>query len=321
MTPTVLVNGNSNPEQDALTMKPPSSTARAPLPPFQPHRFFDEISADEQQQQQQQQQQQHFTPPTQRSNHARLASSSSHTTSSPPPPSKRCLPLPDFSSEDLRRALAADLLRADIQGRPKRLRGGEAKQLADALLRRLRSQQQQQQLQPPPPMSSSIGYAEDEDLFNVAAANWLGLAAGLGMRDAVGVVVGSGRWIRVSRFRVSGDGYESPVDDEEDEVDGGGGDGGEHGREMREVFDVGWSLGLGGMVGRFDVKGLVLEGGERRSDGKDMGEVVDEGGGYASSKVYEESSYKEKYEALRRELMKREEEVRLLRDRVLEAVL
>jgi len=162
---------------------------------------------------------------------------------------------------------------------------------------------------------------DDEDLFNVTAANWLGLAAGLGMMDGVGVTTGSGRWIRVTRYRLGDDGYESPVDDDEGDGDDGGGGGGHDGSEVREVFDVGWSLGLGGMVGRFDVKGLVLEGGERGSDGKDMGEVVDEGGGYASSKVYEESSYKEKYEALRRELMKREEEVRLLRDRVLEAVL
>ncbi|KAF1990608.1 hypothetical protein K402DRAFT_389535 [Aulographum hederae CBS 113979] len=298
VTPTLLVNGEAgaNNTLDSSTTLPSGITSSSGQTSGMSGRlashFFEESSADEQRQ-------------TSSFSHAFTHPSEVHSKRSPSPNGQtrnKCIPIPNFTAEDLRRSLAADLLRADIKGR-KRLRGAEAKQLADAVLLRLRSQQQQQQIQ------TSQDATDDEDLFRVTAASWLGLSAPLGL-SSVGAPIGTAKKIKVTRFRRGGDGYDSPIDDDEDIHDG-------NGAIVKEMFDVSWNLLLGGLSGEFVVKGLVLDSAEDAAAGV---QGLDEGEKSRRMKEGEEG-WKERYLEAQRELRSKEEEVRKLRDKVLEAVL
>ncbi|KAK8169540.1 ARS binding protein 2-domain-containing protein, partial [Phyllosticta citrichinensis] len=108
-------------------------------------------------------------------------------------------PAPMIEREDLKRLLVADLLRADLTNR-KRLRGQEAKDLADSLLNRLSSQNDGPSL-----VLCSSGKS-DLEMQLVAFACWLGYAAQLGVAN--GPVPGGQKKIAVQKYRISGDGYE-----------------------------------------------------------------------------------------------------------------
>lgn len=205
-----------------------------------------------------------------------------------------------LSPETLKRALAHDLLRATLTGwRRKRLRGAEAKGLAAAMLARIGSQSTEQ------------------------AATWLGLTEEMGLADANTVKFhGEGKRISVTRFRVGEDGYDSPIDDDED----GDADGDDDGdvdvqakkvakRRVKESFDVSWTVSMGGLSGEFHVKDLVITG----SDGGDGGK----GGGISAHQDDVEgiSDWKERYFQAQLELRSKDEEVRKLREKVLDAVL
>jgi hypothetical protein len=214
-------------------------------------------------------------------------------------------PMPAITIEDLKRALAADLLRADIVGRPKRLRGSEAKELAEALISNLRARQ-----------SSGLvdGTSPSDEIFLFTCATWLGLSAPSGS-PAAGVwnpVVSSGsgaKKIVARKFRVNRDGYDSPVDDEDEDMES-------EPSAIKETFDVEWELTLGGLGGKFHVKGLVLsetQGGtpankdespQSTTSGEDTVDF------WRSRSQNWEKRYKE-----------RDEEFRDLRDRVLETVM
>jgi hypothetical protein len=209
---------------------------------------------------------------------------------------------PFFSFEDLKRALAADLLRAEIEGRAKRLRGTEAKELAEVLLSRLRSQQHSAVSDP-----GGTSGLQSEDIFRLTCASWLGLNIQLGLSSAGVQTTGAGKKITVRRFRVGGDGYDSPMD-EDDAVDAG--------EEIRETFDVEWSLAMGDSAGRFSLKGLSI--GQRvrwdDGDGLDTGagaELADSGG----------KGWKERFLESERRVREQGEEIRRLKDKVLDAIL
>ncbi|KAF2146045.1 uncharacterized protein K452DRAFT_283330 [Aplosporella prunicola CBS 121167] len=205
--------------------------------------------------------------------------------------------LPRITREDLRRSLAAELLRAEISNR-KRLRGSEAKALAHALLDRLQAQNQGTSRS-----AVANNREEDEAIFGITCASWLGLAAPLGLGG--NGIVGGTRKISVQRFRMSDDGYESPVDDDDDGAsESTPGDG----RKIKEVFDVSWSLLFGGCGGEFLVKGLILN---SEGEGQD-GETKDEGS---------EKSLEERVRALEAELRAKEQEMQRLRETVLGAVM
>jgi len=220
---------------------------------------------------------------------------------------------PTITTEDLKRALAADLLHAEISGRTKRLRGTEAKDLAEALIAHLRSRQSTG-------LSDHTGVGSDE-LFLFSCASWLGLSAPSGSPSA-GVwnpVVERGiKKITVRRFRVSSDGYDSPIDDEGQEMEDVSG-----GKEVKETFDIEWELGLGSLSGKFAVKGLTMP--ELIKSAATVGSVDKDGEeGSPSSTVGDENSldaWKTKYETLQRKFKVKNEEFRALRDSVLEAVL
>ncbi|KAJ9665375.1 hypothetical protein H2201_004452 [Coniosporium apollinis] len=200
--------------------------------------------------------------------------------------------------EDLKRALAAELLRARITGR-KRLRGAEAKALADAMLRRMK-----------PDTGSSSGNEMSKDIFPPMCASWLGLNL---TENGCSAPNGSNaKTITVQRFRVGKDGYDSPIYDDEEE--------GETSGVVKETFEVEWSAALGGVTGRFVVQGLVIpkEDGETGEDVGGEGEVVDGSGGGASDAGVD---WKKKFLALQERLRERDREVQSIRDRVLDAVL
>lgn len=196
-------------------------------------------------------------------------------------------------TEDLKRALAHDLLRATLSGRKrKRLRGHEAKGLASAILSRMAS----------------------TDIIQAAA--WLGVSSDLGLGGSgAPKPVAEGKKIDCHRFRVGEDGYDSPIDEDDDEPMNG--DDTNHSKyRIREMFDVTWSLSLGGLAGDFQLKGLAIAadddangGGSKKPDGLPNGVPSTD------------ADWRQKWEKTHLELQEKEEEVRKLRDKILDAVL
>jgi hypothetical protein len=208
---------------------------------------------------------------------------------------------PLFSFEDLKRALAADLLRAEIEGRAKRLRGTEAKALAEAILSRMRTQQHSAVSDP-----GGISGLQSEDVFRLTSVGWLGLNIQLGLSSAGVQSTGAGKKITIRRFRVGGDGYDSPMD-EDDAVDVG--------EEVRETFDVEWTLAMGDLAGKFSLKGLIL--GQR--DGWDIGDGTDTGSTELGDSA--NKGWKERYMQSEKRAKDQAEEIRRLKDKVLDAIL
>ncbi|KAK8248208.1 ARS binding protein 2-domain-containing protein [Phyllosticta capitalensis] len=152
----------------------------------------------------------------------------------------------------------------------------------------------------------------DVEVQLVTLACWLGYATQLGL--ASGPVAGGQKKISVQKYRISGDGYESPIDDNEDED--GQTDGtpaaGEDGK-IKEVFDVSWSLLLGGCGGDFKVQGLSIESAETEQEEETQGEQADD--------AEKEKKLEDRVKALEAELKNKDKEVQEWRQRVLEVVL
>jgi len=228
------------------------------------------------------------------------------------------------SDEDLKRALAADLLRAEISGLArgrKRLRGAEAKDLAATIMAQLSGEGDF------PPSNPDL------------IASWLGL--NLSGKGLLGPSPSSSRSIGLNhqssvkrifaqRFRVNRDGYDSPIDDdEEDEGAEPTRAGDEVAAEVRETFDVEWTAHFGSLTGTFQIRGLVLSSGgssdaQLHSDKARQSE--EQIGRQDSTKattgdVEAEDGWKQRVLELERRLWEKEEEMQRLRDRILEAVL
>ncbi|OJD31563.1 ars binding protein 2 [Diplodia corticola] len=225
-----------------------------------------------------------------------LVNGESNSPDKQPASAEAATELPKVTREMLKRLLAADLLRADLSGR-KRMRGHEAKDLADALLTQLSSQ------------NEANGAGEGE--ANQGLANWLGFSTHLGLGHSP---VPSGiKKIDVQKYRVSEDGYESPID-----ADDGGREDSDLalgvGSKIKETFDVSWSLTMGSCTGKFSVKGLMIE-------SKGAGENEEKDGKESLSRNGQEKSLEERVKELEAQLKGKDREVHLWRQRVLEAVL
>jgi hypothetical protein len=135
-------------------------------------------------------------------------------------------------------------------------------------------------------------------MHRALCASWLGISP----LSSTGPTSAGKRVITVRRFRVGGDGYDSPIDDDdegdEDLLEEGG-------DSVRQVWDVEWTQSLGGIEGSFSVKGITLATG---SEDVEMGEEDEVEGWHA------------RY--LRAEERRRAQEVELegLRARVLDAL-
>jgi hypothetical protein len=114
------------------------------------------------------------------------------------------------------------------------------------------------------------------------------------------------------RYRVGGDGYESPVD-EDDEVDGL--DEASTGR-VRETFDVYFAVSFGSLYGEWSVKGLSATSAEDNVDGDGTAN-----GTGNTQDPNTAAGWRKKFLDAQRELLESQEEAKELRERILEAVL
>jgi hypothetical protein len=208
-------------------------------------------------------------------------------------------PLPSVPLDTLNRALAAELIRAPLTGRSRRLRGTEAKNLASSILLPLYAK---------PSGSSSPTKVLSDQMIGLAISSCLGLTNAVGL--GVGGPSGGVRRIDCIRFRVGGDGYESPIDDEEDaeDLDGGG--------SIKETFDVLFAVSFGGLTGEWSAKSLVATPKDTDDVAADLQELERMDPGQHAT-----AAWKGKFLDAQRRLWESQEEVRALKEKVLEAVL
>lgn len=140
--------------------------------------------------------------------------------------------IPGFAFEVLKRVLASSLLRADLTGRSRRLSGDEAKRLADAVLARFNIPREDTDL-------------PRDDIARLTVASWLGVGEQLNV--PLGPAIGQNKRITVTRFRTDEDGYEEFATADDDDTD-----------QIRDVFDLSWTVTMGGCNGQFEIKGLSL---------------------------------------------------------------
>ena len=153
--------------------------------------------------------------------------------------------MPGFAHAILKRALASDLLRAEISGRAHRLTGDEAKRLADSVLERFG-------------VPIQDGTQPRDDIARLTAASWLGLGEQLNV--PLGPAAGHGKKLSVTRFRLDDEGYEELVPAHLPPAPG----------QIRDVFDLSWTVSLGGCSGAFTLSGLGLSSQSQKSGGEDL---------------------------------------------------
>ncbi|KAF2280382.1 uncharacterized protein EI97DRAFT_430120 [Westerdykella ornata] len=209
--------------------------------------------------------------------------------------------------ESLNRALAAELIRAPLSGRRKRLRGTEAKHLASAILRPLYSK--------PSTSSTATSKLITDQILSIAISSCLGLCSAVGLGQ--GGPQGGVRRIECTRFRVGGDGYESPVDEDEDDAEAGL----STATDIKESFDVNFGVSFGGLVGEWSVKGISASTPETGEDDvtndRPNGEESDRGGKDQDSAA----TWKAKFLECQKKLWDSQETAKALREKVLDAVL
>ncbi|KAI4608368.1 hypothetical protein J4E83_009172 [Alternaria metachromatica] len=315
VTPTVLVNGEQNDSPGTALGPSPISAASTHVSPA--HGY-----------EQQSMYQKQDNRPTHQTYHGALTPSETPAQHRPPPPT-RSQTSPDLSTtspslpliplETLNRALAAELIRAPLTGRRKRLRGNEAKTLATAILQPLYSK-------PTSGLPSSPAKVMSDQALGIAISSCLGLTSAVGI--GIGGPTGGVRRVECIRFRIGGDGYESPIDDDDDDGDTTGDNlrshpGNSGGSRIKETFDVFFAVNFGGLTGEWVAKGLEIRNessedgsAERRGDGE---AALDREGAGASQMT--PAAWKAKFLDMQRRLWEREEEVKTLKDRILEAVL
>jgi hypothetical protein len=306
VTPTVLVNGEENSSPGTNLGPSPISAASTQVSPA--HHQYEQQSMYQKQPDR----------PTHQTYHGAITPSETPAQTRPPPPTRSqtspadistaTSPLPAIAPETINRALAAELIRAPLTNRRKRLRGNEAKILATAILQPLYSKPASGHSSSTSPANSKV---MSDSALGVAIASCLGLTSAVGV--GIGGPTGGVRRVECIRFRVGGDGYESPVDDEDEE-----GESPRDGTRIKETFDVFFGVNFGGLVGEWVVKGLEIS-----SSGEEIGEAVGE-----SSRASDElernetpAAWKTKFLDAQRRLWEKEEEVKSLKDKILEAVL
>ena len=224
----------------------------------------------------------------------------------PTQPTSSLSSLPLIPLETLNRALAVELIRAPLTGRRKRLRSNEAKVLASAILQPLYSKST-------PGGSASMKVMNDHAL-GIAISSCLGLTGAVGI--GVGGPNGGVRRVECVRFRVGGDGYESPMEEDDEEGDG------LHDHDaVRETFDVSFTVAFGGLTGEWSAKGLTALSG----DDEDRMDVMPSGGMSELERQdpsqHTPAAWKSKFLEAQRKLWESQEEVKSLKDKILEAVL
>ncbi|KAF2865605.1 ARS binding protein 2-domain-containing protein [Massariosphaeria phaeospora] len=215
-------------------------------------------------------------------------------------------PLPDLPPETLNRVLAAELIRAPLSGRRKRLRGTEAKNLASSILQPLYAK--------PTAGAASPAKIMSDQILSIAISGCLGLtgAVGLGMGGPNGRV----RRVECVRFRVGGDGYESPIDEDDEDADSLHDTG-----AIRETFDVYFDISFGGLTGEWNAKGILATSAR-------MEQAQDTAGTGGTRELERQephqntvAGWKTKFLEAQRKLYESQEEATALKEKILEAVL
>ena len=291
VTPTVLVNGeeNESPGTGLASSAPVTGVEqRSPAQGYVQH-----------------------GGPTHHTYHGALTPSETPAQPRPPPPSRSQTEpelsptsLPAVSLDTINRALAAELIRAPLSGRRKRLRGNEAKTLASAILQPLYAK-------PSPGPTPSAKVMSDQAL-GVAISSCLGLTGAVGI--GFGGPTGGVRRVECIRFRIGGDGYESPIDEDDEDADNM-----HEGGSVKETFDVSFAVSFGGLSGEWTAKGL-------ETTSATIGEAPHSNAGLHEIERQDASqltpaAWKSKYMEAQRKLWESQEEVKSLKDKILEAVL
>lgn len=226
----------------------------------------------------------------------------------PTRPQEQTAPSPvqlQLSQDTLNRALAAELLRAPLSGRRKRLRGTEARTLASSILQPLYTKVSA--------AAAAPGKVMSDQLLDIAISSCLGLCSAVGL--GVGGPNGGVRRVECVRFRVGGDGYESPIDEDDDDADGLHDTG-----SIRETFDVHFGVSFGGLAGEWSAKGLLAT-----STGNEQDEEVGNNGNAQELDKHEHpntiAGWKSKFLDAQRKLWESQEESKNLKEKILEAVL
>ncbi|KAF2818564.1 hypothetical protein CC86DRAFT_375764 [Ophiobolus disseminans] len=289
VTPTVLVNGEQDPTPSSSF---PPSSLMVSAGHNSPANTFDRRSG-----------------PTHHTYHGALTPSETPAQQRPPPPRAQTqptspeTPLPLVPLDSLNRALAAELIRAPLTGRRKRLRGTEAKHLASSILQPLYVK--------PNAGSSAPGKVMSEQVLGIAISSCLGLTSTVGI--GAGGPTGGVRRVDCIRFRIGGDGYESPIDEDDEDADNMHESG-----TIKETFDVSFAVSFGGLSGEWIAKGLTAT-----AEDPDDDEAA--ANGRRTSELDRQDStpaaWKTKFLEAQRKLWESQEQVKSLKDKILEAVL
>ena len=293
VTPTVLVNGEEDPT-------PSSSFAPSALIVSTRHNSpantFD-----------------HRSGPTHHTYHGALTPSETPAQPRPPPPTRSPtqptspeISLPSVPLDSLNRALAAELIRAPLTGRRKRLRGTEAKHLASCILQPLYAK--------PTAGSSAPAKVMSDQVLGIAISSCLGMTSTVGI--GTGGPTGGVRRVDCIRFRIGGDGYESPIDEDDEDADNM-----HEGGTIKETFDVSFAVSFGGLTGEWIAKGLTataddIEDEETAASGRRRSELDRQDISQSTP-----AAWKTKFLEAQRKLWESQEEVKSLKDKILEAVL
>lgn len=219
-------------------------------------------------------------------------------------PSTPASSLPEVAPETLNRALAADLLRAPLSGRRKRLRGTEAKNLASLVL---------QPLYAKPTGGASPSKVMGDQILNIAISSCLGLTSAVGL--GAGGPTGGVRRVECVRFRVGGDGYESPIDEDDEDaetIESG---------NIKESFDVYFNVAFGGLTGEWSVKQLSPSAATTDAEAADQNGRTKAAADTNDPQQNTLSGWKNKFLDAQRKLWESQEGAKLLREKILETVL
>jgi hypothetical protein len=148
----------------------------------------------------------------------------------------------------------------------------------------------------------------NDQILNVAISSCLGLTSAVGL--GTGGPNGGVRRVECVRFRIDGEGYESPFEGDDEDADN------LTGANVRETFDVHFGISFGGMVGEWTAKGLSV------SDG---GAGLEDAGAKEAERQEVQpttaAGWKAKFLEAQRKLWEKDEEARGLKEKILEAVL
>lgn len=153
-----------------------------------------------------------------------------------------------------------------------------------------------------------------DQILGIAIGSCLGMTSTVGMGS--GGPTGGVRRVECIRFRIGGDGYESPIDEDDEEADSMHGNG-----TVKETFDVSFAVSFGSLVGEWLAKGLAataddLSTEDNAASGRKTSELDQQDGSQNTP-----AAWKTKFLEAQRKMWESQEEVKSLKDKILEAVL